>query len=60
MTAPEWEVSEMLRLCCLNKLEDWGQFRDRLDFDPLHLLDGESCRCKDYDNRRQPSRTAFS
>ena len=53
MSNAEWEsICDGCGLCCLNKLEDgdtgeiaWTSIR-------CTLLDGESCRCRDYDNRQ--------
>ena len=39
-------------LCCLNKLEDWDTGEIAWTSIRCVLLDGESCRCKDYDNRQ--------
>lgn len=52
MTPEEWDsICDGCGQCCLNKLEDddTGQiFLTRLS---CRLLDLESCRCKDYENR---------
>jgi uncharacterized protein len=53
MTAQEWEaLCDGCGKCCLNKLEydDTGE----VDFTRIacRLLDGETCRCKHYETRR--------
>jgi uncharacterized cysteine cluster protein YcgN (CxxCxxCC family) len=52
MTQEEWEsLCDGCGRCCLVKLED----EDTGDIAPTiarcHMLDGETCRCKDYPNR---------
>ena len=52
MTQSEWEsLCDGCGRCCLNKLEEDGS--DRIFYTDVgcKLLDGESCRCKDYANR---------
>jgi hypothetical protein len=52
MTPAEWEsLCDGCGRCCLNKLEEHGS--DRIFYTDVgcKLLDGESCRCKDYENR---------
>ena len=53
LTHNEWEaLCDGCGKCCLNKLEfeDTGEVAfTRLAF---QLLDGETCRCKNYENRR--------
>lgn len=53
MSPVEWEsLCDGCGLCCLNKLEDWDT--GAIAWTNIHctLLDGESCRCSDYPNRR--------
>ena len=53
MTQAEWEsLCDGCARCCLNKLEE--EHSGRLYFTDVgcRLLDGESCRCRDYPNRR--------
>lgn len=53
MTDAEWEgLCDGCGLCCLNKLEDWETGAIAFTSVACKLLDGESCRCKDYDNRQ--------
>ncbi|MDE1173852.1 MAG: YcgN family cysteine cluster protein [Parvibaculaceae bacterium] len=54
MTAPEWEsLCDGCGKCCLVKLED--EDTGALAFTEIacHLLDCQSCQCKDYENRSQ-------
>jgi len=53
MTRTEWEsLCDGCGRCCLHKLRD--DATEQLIFTNVacRLLDGESCRCKDYPNRR--------
>ena len=52
MTREEWEsLCDSCGRCCLNKLIE--EETDKLYYTDVgcRLLDGESCRCKDYKNR---------
>ena len=52
MSPGEWEaLCDGCARCCLNKLEDWDSGEIVWTNVACTLLDGESCRCKDYDNR---------
>ena len=53
MNDAEWEsLCDGCGRCCLNKLEDWETGEIAWTSVACTLLDGETCRCKDYDNRQ--------
>ena len=53
MTAEEWEaLCDGCGKCCLNKLEDADTGRVAFTRIACRLLDGDSCRCRDYPNRK--------
>jgi uncharacterized protein len=52
MTDSEWEsLCDGCGKCCLNKLEEEGTDRTFYTDVGCRLLDGETCRCRDYGNR---------
>ncbi len=53
MTETQWEsLCDGCGQCCLHKLED--DRTEAVDYTYLHcdLLDADSCRCQDYENRQ--------
>jgi uncharacterized cysteine cluster protein YcgN (CxxCxxCC family) len=53
MDGTEWEsLCDGCGLCCLNKLEDWDTGEIAWTSIRCTLLDGETCRCRDYPNRQ--------
>ncbi len=52
MSNDEWEsLCDGCARCCLNKLEDWDTAEIIWTNVACTLLDGETCKCKDYKNR---------
>jgi uncharacterized protein len=52
MSPAEWEsLCDGCARCCLNKLEDWDTGAIVWTAIACELLDDDSCRCSDYENR---------
>lgn len=52
MSQQEWEsLCDGCARCCLNKLEDWDSGEIVWTNVGCELLDGNTCRCKDYEHR---------
>ncbi len=53
MNSEQWEsLCDGCGRCCLNKLEDWDTGEIAWTNVACKLLDADSCRCSDYQNRQ--------
>lgn len=54
MDQKQWEsLCDGCARCCLNKLEEWDSGDIIWTNVACSLLDDQTCRCKDYDNRQK-------
>ncbi len=54
MDQQEWEsLCDGCGLCCLNKLEDWETGEVVFTSVRCRLMDAQTCRCCDYENRQE-------
>ena len=54
MTRREWEsLCDGCGRCCLNKLEDWDTGEIAWTNIGCRLLDGDTCRCSNYEHRQK-------
>ena len=54
LTGEEWErLCDGCGRCCLNKLEDWDTGEIAWTNIGCRLLDGDTCRCSNYEHRQK-------